>query len=345
MMRSAKVYDQAAAAIRHLPPASRHGLLDARTLVRLATLAASSHNAQPWRFRIARDRITILPDYRRRCSVVDPDDSHLFESLGCAAENLVVAAAAQGFDAQASYSPSLDAVVVDLERSDWARANELYPAIVQRQCVRRPYNGRPLGRAELDKLTQAGRGGSRAQTLILVTDAAKEAVVDFVTQGNALQLTDRAYRRELASWIRFNSREALRHGDGLSARANRRLPLPSWPARLLAKPLLDPERQSARDRKQIRTAAGVAVFVSAEQDKASWVEVGRTCERFLLQAAALNIRTAFINQPIEARSLRGQFESWLQLKGERAMLMVRFGHGPRAPFSLRRPLDDVIVTE
>ncbi len=44
-------------------------------------------------------------------------------------------------------------------------------------------------------------------------------------------------------------------------------------------------------------------------------------------------------------SLRPQFESWLELDGEHALLMVRFGHGPTAPFSLRRPMDDVIVVE
>jgi hypothetical protein len=43
--------------------------------------------------------------------------------------------------------------------------------------------------------------------------------------------------------------------------------------------------------------------------------------------------------------LRSQLESWLKLEGERALLMVRFGHGPTAPFSLRRPIDDVIIAD
>lgn len=69
---------------------------DHLNLVRHATLAASSHNTQPWKFRREHSAITILPDWSRRCPVVDPDDHHLYASLGCAAENLLLAAQATG---------------------------------------------------------------------------------------------------------------------------------------------------------------------------------------------------------------------------------------------------------
>jgi len=65
-------------------------------LVRFATLAANSHNTQPWKFALADSSVSMLPDGDRRTPVVDPDDHHLYASLGCAAENLVVAAAARG---------------------------------------------------------------------------------------------------------------------------------------------------------------------------------------------------------------------------------------------------------
>ncbi|WP_219339633.1 hypothetical protein [Luteimonas salinisoli] len=69
---------------------------DALDLVRYATLAANSHNTQPWRFRVGAQAIDILPDPSRATPAVDPDDHHLFVSLGCAAENLAIAAAATG---------------------------------------------------------------------------------------------------------------------------------------------------------------------------------------------------------------------------------------------------------
>jgi hypothetical protein len=71
-----------------------------KELVHYATLAANSHNTQPWTFRSSEGRIDIAPDFSRRCPAVDPDDHHLFVSLGCAAENLSHAAAVVGLKAE-----------------------------------------------------------------------------------------------------------------------------------------------------------------------------------------------------------------------------------------------------
>ena len=74
-----------------------------RDLIRFATLAPNSHNTQAWRFAAAPGRITIHPDFTRRTPVVDPDDHHLFASLGCAAENLALAAAARGMAGEMAF--------------------------------------------------------------------------------------------------------------------------------------------------------------------------------------------------------------------------------------------------
>jgi hypothetical protein len=307
-------------------------------------LAASSHNTQPWKFRTQKDSITILPDFSRRCPVVDPDDSHLFKSLGCAAENLVHAAAAQGFAAEVRFDSGENGITVLLNRDGTVRATDLYRAIPKRQCVKAAYDGSPIGVTELEKLQNAGRGRS-VRTIMLSSDAEKNAVIDYVTRGNIAQLTDRAFRKELVAWIRFNPVEAMRKGDGLAGHTSGQPALPTWLAKLIIGLVLTPKGQAKTDATNIRSSSGVAVFVSSRDDKPAWVEVGRAYERFALQATALNIRTAFINQPIEVRGLRAQFESWLKIEGEHVLLMIRFGHGPTAPFSLRRPIDDVMIVD
>lgn len=343
-MASTDDYNKAASDGRRPSIAQAGGVLDTRELIRYATLAASSHNTQPWRFRIRQDSITILPDLSRRCPAVDPDDSHLFKSLGCAAENLVHAAAAQGFSADVRFDPGEDGVVVLLNRDVSAHATDLSRAVAKRQCVKTAYDGTALGAPELELLEKAGEGRN-VRAVMLLSAAQKGTVIDYVTRGNSAQLTDRAFRDELVSWIRFNPAEAIRTGDGLSGRTGGQPALPTWLATRIIGLVLTPKRQAETDATNIRSSAGVAVFVSRQDDKAAWVEVGRACERFALQATVLDVRTAFINQPIEVRSLRPQFESWLNLSGEHALLMVRFGHGPTAPFSLRRSIDDVILTE
>jgi len=94
---------------------------------------------------------------------------------------------------------------------------------------------------------------------------------------------------------------------------------------------------------QVRSSAGIAVFVGQAADKAHWLEVGRCYERFALQATSLGIRNAFLNQPIEVAALRPPFAAALGLSGQRPDLVVRFGRGPVLPRSLRRPVESVLV--
>lgn len=59
----------------------------------------------------------ILPDLSRRCPAVDPDDHHLYGSLGCAAENLLLAARAAGLEGHFSYDASESSVQVAFEEA------------------------------------------------------------------------------------------------------------------------------------------------------------------------------------------------------------------------------------
>lgn len=95
-------YEKAVSQIwRHAPSPPTSGTALQRELVRYATLAAYSHNTQCWKFKLEEGLITILPDWERRCPAVDPDDHHLYVSLGCAMENLLQAAKTYGLQGHA----------------------------------------------------------------------------------------------------------------------------------------------------------------------------------------------------------------------------------------------------
>ncbi len=85
------------------------------------------------------------------------------------------------------------------------------------------------------------------------------------------------------------------------------------------------------------------MFTGATADKASWIDVGRAYEHFALQGAALGIRNAMLNQPVEVAALRQQFASSLGLGAARPDWVVRFGRGAKMPVSLRRPVRTVLI--
>jgi len=312
-------------------------------LVRQAMLAPSSHNTQCWRFQIGDQSITIAPDLTRRCPVVDPDDHHVFVSLGCATENLVHAALAAGLHSEPRFDPTGDGTIaVNLEATQ-ARRTPLLQAISERQCTRGDYDGQPISAAELRQLDQAGTGDG-VSVRLLTTRPGLENVLDYVVAGNTVQMNDAAFVSELQEWIRFGADEALRTGDGLFAGASGNPVLPRWLGIRMMGLFFTPKSENEKYARQVRNSAGMAVFVSERNDKAHWVEAGRCYERFALQATALGNRNAFLNQPVEVGAIRPQFAAWLGIASQqRPDLVVRFGRGPAMSLSMRRPVQAVLV--
>ncbi len=310
-------------------------------LVRFATLAPSSHNTQCWKFALEGTTITILPDLSRRCPAVDPDDHHVFVSLGCATENLVEAALAHGFSAEPRFDVQRDAVRVTLAPNP-AQASPLFKAITARQCTRGDYDGKPLSVEELRLLETAGNSNG-VRMLLLTGRPAMERVLDYVIQGNTVQLADPAFMKELKSWIRFNGADAARTRDGLFGVSSGNPAIPPWLGEVAFRWLFTARSENAKYARQIRNSAGIAVFVGQAADKAHWVAVGRAYERFALQSTALGIRNAFLNQPVEVAAVRSPFAAALGIADQRPDLVVRFGRGPSLPQSLRRPVEAVLV--
>jgi hypothetical protein len=332
-----RTYEEAAKRVwRPLDPS--HGMHE---IVRAGTLAANSHNTQPWRFTVSDGQITIGPDFGRRCPAVDPDDHHLFASLGCAVQNMVQAAAALGFKAEARFeAANQDGVAIALDRSPPA-SNQLADAITMRQCTRAEFDGKALSAEDLSRLGTAGT--VEGVECLLVTERHRmDVLLDYVVQGNTAQMRDEAFMRELIAWIRFNDTMAIERLDGLSARSSGNPSLPAWIAKRLLPFAMTEKDENDKYARHVRSSAGIAVFAAASNDKAGWIAAGRAYQRFALQATALGIRQAFLNQPVEVLLLRPQIASYLGLGNRRPNLIVRFGRGPTLPPSLRRPVEAVI---
>lgn len=311
-------------------------------LVRYATLAANSHNTQPWRFNFADKSIFVAPDMTRRLSAVDPDDHHLYASLGCAAQNIVEAAPTFGMMARVNFDASARAIRIDLDAAPRA-ASPLFPAISQRQSTRSDFDGRPISPEHLRLLDAAGNGDG-VRTFLLTEQKQREDILGYVVAGNRTQMDNPAFVDELKSWIRFNYAEALSKRDGLFSKCSGAPTLPSWFGRSMFSQVFKKDAENAKYQRQIRSSSGVAVFVSDKNEPGSWVQAGRSAQRFALQATALGLKHAFINQPVEVPAVRGQLASYLGVGDMRPDLVLRFGYGPDLPRSLRRPIEQVIVT-
>jgi hypothetical protein len=341
---SMKAYNEAVASSRVPLPVSPA----MRDLVRYATLAPNGHNTQPWRFRVNPCFIDILPDFTRRTPVVDPDDHHLFVGLGAAAENLALAAAASGHRGELSFMPA-DAGSVRLTFGTLSRQtvsladNALFSAITYRQSTRTEYDGRPVSSADLQCLAKSADVAGVDLSLI-TAPVQMERIRDLVVAGNSAQMQNSAFMRELKTWMRFSPRRAMQSGDGLFSAVSGNPSLPEWLGAALFDVAFRAESENDKYARQLRRSAGVAVFVAAQADPAHWVLVGRACQRFALQATVLDLKLAFINQPVEVPLLRPELASLIGMKQRRPDIVIRFGYGNRMPFSARHSPESVQVS-
>lgn len=307
-----------------------------RELVRFATLAASGHNAQPWKFSLGPNSIEIHPDYSRRLPAVDPENRELWIGLGCALENLTIAAGALGLASEIRYPGSEDHLKIHLS-ADSRRETPLFHAIMIRQNTRSEYDGTPVPSRDLDALRalplEPGIG-----LRFVESDSDRAMVSEYVRRGTRIQFAGDAFVRELESWIRFNKKVALATCDGLYSGSSGSPDVPRW----LGKLFVASTKPDADERK-LRSSVGVVLITSESDGKADWVRVGKVYERLALTLTSRNLKLAFLNQPVEAKALRGPLQSALTLGDALPQLLVRFGFGSPSPLSQRRPVEETIL--
>lgn len=315
---------------------------DLNALIGFATLAANGHNAQPWKFKLGDASLSILPDMSRRTGVVDPDDHHLFVSLGCAAENFVIAAQATGrataVETIGGETPRLD-IVFDAAP---AKATSLYQAIPLRQSTRSTFDGQPISATDM-QLLEAAATQVGVAVQFFTQAPQREAILEMVVSGNSAQMDNPAFVTELREWLRFTPEQAMSTGDGLFAAASGNPVAPAWVAERLFERFFQKNAENDKYREHIRSSYGIAVFAGESEGPEHWMKVGRSFQRFALQATALGIRTAHINQPVEVTSIRSELASWLGQPDTRPDLIIRFGRAPALPMSLRRPVASVSI--
>jgi hypothetical protein len=337
-------YDDAVSAMRVGLPTRP----ELRDYVRFGTLASNSHNTQPWKFRLGADTIDILPDFSRRTPIVDPDDHHLYVTLGCAAQNIVIAVNSSNRAAELSLTTDGaegTAIRVFLGKGSGighgTDAN-LCSAIPIRQSTKSEYDGQGLSVSELRQVERAA--AMPGVNVLVITERPRlEQALEFIQRGNSAQMDSPAFVRELKKWIRYNPAAALKAGDGLLGKCSGNPSAPNWLGPTIFDLAFKKDAESKKYAKQLRSSAGLVVFVAEKEGPEGWIQVGRSFERLALQATVLGIRHAHLNMPIEVAEVRPAFADWLGIPGRRPDLVVRFGKAPPMPMSIRRALDAVIV--
>ena len=317
---------------------------DFEFLVSKAVKAPSGHNTQPWKFRQNESAVEVYPDFDRRLPVVDPDDRELFVSLGCAVENLCLAAQTKGYKSAVSVGDTGVVTVSLMEKVD-VKPNPLFNQIDARQTNRSVYTGEEIALDVLKKLQSI-----RSEKGISVHYYARQTkqfndIEQYVLQGNTNQMQNEAFKAELKSWMRFNKKHQDQTLDGLSYAVFGAPNVPRWMAEPIMAMAINAKTQNKADREKIASASHLVLFMTRENSRREWVNLGRTLQRFLLTATELGIAHAYLNQPNEQPEIAAEMAKTLDLDGEYPTVLLRVGYGEQQAYSKRRPIGDVIAAD
>ena len=314
-----------------------------RQLVTAAIRAPSGHNSQPWRFHATADGITILPDPARTLPAVDGDQRELLISLGCALENLCLHATTLHYASTVSISTD-GRIDVHLRADDALPADPLAASITRRQTNRATCDGRMVPDDVLQILLAEATANIHIHAFARDTPTFTQ-LGDAIRRGNDVQMNDPAFKNELLSWIRYNRKHSEAHNDGISNAVLGAPNLPRWLAKIIVKSMMNGKTQNKTDTKHLAAASHLLLISSDSDDNAARIATGRVLQRLLLRLSAANLACAFLNQPCEVAAIRAELRETLPIGHAYPQILLRIGYATEQPYSLRRPVDEVIVPE
>ena len=306
-------------------------------LLRYAILAPSARNSQPWAFSVQGNRVHLIADFRKTQPVADPDRRDLYISIGCALENLLVAAEHFGFAHGISYFPGRGqpdlVATVTFEPGgvpSQVRAGATLTAILQRHNDDGVF--RPVPVPEQLRLRLLACCVEADLQVHLTGDRGFRHWIDALTlEADRAEFADPSFRRELSYWIGqgvFGVPPAVASLDrAVVARVN------------LAEPV-------ARQHHEVVESAPLLGLISATGDgPLDHVRTGQLFERLWLTATVMGVSVNPMSQTMRHPRLRAAVAELLPARGWTPQHLFRVGYPVRDEdqHTPRRPVDDVLL--
>jgi hypothetical protein len=284
----------------------------ARGLVHAAVLAANAHDTQPWCFRIVDHTIAVFPDFKRNLGSFDPFRREMHLSIGCALENLVHAAKAQGLDAQIEMPPATlslapplapdePVAIVRMVPGDRAETKPFH-AIPRRHTHRGaflPDREVPTSLlAEIDALAQQ----EKSVRLILLVGGRKAPLAELIVSATREIVDDRQMAADNARWFRFHASDVEAYRDGLTLDTNVVPPLQNLAAKIFPPSAASAAQHWIHDTEHVHVATAPLLGIIAVRDlydRATALRAGRFWQRLHLWLTMRGLAAQPLNQPVE----------------------------------------------
>lgn len=281
-------------------------------LLKFAILAPSTHNSQPWLFKIKNNSCEILYDPKLSIPNADPEGRDLFISIGCAIENLILVSRYFGVFDSLSYRLSSNSNLVaevgfkNLDTVD-SQVNpnleRLVRMILARINARGIFLDKPIPLdtlAALSAVLNHEREEYDLDHLSIDFIKEKEKIIGLAKltgEGIEIAYESKNFRKEMSNWFR-NSFTFKK--DGLPGYALKMPALVSLFFSTLVRFVNIGKKLASLNVKSISSAPLVCI-ISANQDEKPliWVKTGRLAQRLMLEFNIIDYNTSIFVASIE----------------------------------------------
>lgn len=305
-----------------------------RFLLRFAVLAPSSHNSQPWHFYIQDNTVTLSAHTQRSLPVCDARKRLLYIALGCALENLLIAADYYGLGTTVAYRSDTkrdEAALVTFKQSTSSRSaenlNHLARYISARQTNRNPYSEQVPPESLLQKIAAYA---DKETTITLVGNGRqKQLITDLMIASRIAVFKDKNFRKEMAHYKRTNLTRSPIGMPGFTMGFGM---LFSLLAPFMIKHVNVMRFIVKQEKALLNNYTPIVGIISTKEDeRRQWVKTGQLLERVALTALRENAQTAISAVPLSVEPLQ-------EILGIRSRPQIFFrigyttlspGHAPR----------------
>lgn len=272
----------------------------ARHMIGWAILAANTHNAQPWRFAVLDEAIQININPAGILPVSDVVGRQATISVGCAIENIIMAAEAYGlqfevsiFNAQDDPWPTGVIKFIDWRKASVVRS-KIFSAIANRRINRGLYDPQKMVSPEVKEAAKR-----EAKILNLRIDFVEDwptklAISEIQYFADKAVIAKTPFRNELGDWFLPND------GDRCDGMPGNTFGLSDEKSLQISKELkqagpFDPDLAqgfSSSSRDGIASSPTIGIISVEEDIPYSWIAAGRLLQRILVSAETYSLSSA-----------------------------------------------------
>lgn len=330
-----------------------------REAARAALLAASPHNTQPWGLVVSETRIDVVARRDRSLGTLDPQLRELHIGLGCAIENVAIAARALGREPSVTLMPDAtnELLVARIDLAPQAPSeSSLFDAIPRRHTNRGAYaDGVTIPGLEAALGSVNVEPGVTVRVLASADERARFR--DETVAATRAIIDDEEMSVDNDRWYRHTKDDIERFRDGVTLDASGLGAATNFFGKIGARPsrqTSDSYWLDATKNRQATASAFVLLMTSDEGSRADQLRLGRTYQRMHLWATSVNLAMQPLNQLPERRDREetsgspSRFgDALTDLAGEagrRVQMAFRIGYPwDDASASPRRPLEWVLA--